>query len=157
MSKLLIIMALGLGSVIAPAAEAPRDLRCEYLENPEGIDANPPRFSWRLPGVQRRGAAQSAYQIVAASSLNALKGSGDRWDSGRVESSRQHLVPYEGGALASGDTVYWKVRYWDEQGRLSHWSEPAHFSMGLLDPSDWRGQWIGYPYEDRLPIRKRRR
>lgn len=38
---------------------------------------------------------------------------------------------------------WWKVRVWDEQGRLSAWSEPAFWSLGLLNPGDWQGEWIG--------------
>src|SRR5262249_24932742 len=32
------------------------------------------------------------------------------------------------------------------------WSAPAHWSMGLLDPSDWQASWIGDP----TPLPERR-
>ena len=41
-------------------------LRCEYFENPLGIDAHRPRLSWQLISDQQ-GARQSAYQILADS------------------------------------------------------------------------------------------
>ena len=38
---------------------------------------------------------------------------------------------------------HWKVRVWDKDHRLSPWSKPATWSMGLLEPKDWQAQWIG--------------
>lgn len=32
---------------------------------------------------------------------------------------------------------------WDQDGN-STWSEPAMWSIGLLEPSDWQAKWIGY-------------
>lgn len=42
-------------------------LRCEYLDNPPGIDTPQPRLSWVLTSGER-GQKQSAYQILVASS-----------------------------------------------------------------------------------------
>ena len=39
--------------------------------------------------------------------------------------------------------AWWKVRIWDQNGQASPWSEPARWSMGLLEASDWKGKWIG--------------
>jgi alpha-L-rhamnosidase len=33
---------------------------------------------------------------------------------------------------------------WDGEGRPSGWSDSASWSMGLLSPADWQGDWIGY-------------
>jgi alpha-L-rhamnosidase len=35
------------------------------------------------------------------------------------------------------------VRIWDENNKPTQWSKPATWSMGLLQPSDWKAQWIG--------------
>jgi len=43
------------------------NLRCELLNNPQGIDVVHPRLSW-MQNDGRRGAAQSAYRILVASS-----------------------------------------------------------------------------------------
>ncbi|QYJ14959.1 Alpha-L-rhamnosidase [Rubrobacter xylanophilus DSM 9941] len=118
-------------------------LKSEYVRNPVGIDTERPRFSWRLESG-RRGVAQSAYQLLVSSDKSKLAaGIGDVWDSGKVASSRSVNVAYGGGELESGVRYYWKVRVWDEEGGVSGWSRPAFFEMGLLDPSDWRAQWIG--------------
>jgi hypothetical protein len=39
--------------------------------------------------------------------------------------------------------VFWKVRVWDANGKVSGWSQPAAWTMGLLDKTDWQAQWIG--------------
>jgi alpha-L-rhamnosidase len=60
-------------------------LRCEYLENPLGVDTTQPRFSWILEG-QTRGEHQTAYQLLVASATEKLdKDDGDKWDSGKVD------------------------------------------------------------------------
>jgi hypothetical protein len=117
-------------------------LRCEYLVNPLGIDVEQPRLSWALiSSARERG--QSAYQILVASSLQDLqRNNGDLWNSGKVGDAQTTFVAYDGKPLESGMRAWWKVRVWDEQGRAA-WSEPAHWSMGLLHDADWRGHWIG--------------
>lgn len=127
---------------------APSCLRCEYLESPLGIDVLRPRLSWHLRPchVAERGQRQTAYQVLVASTPEALaRDVGDRWDSGRVRSDQSIQVEYAGKALASGEEYYWKVRTWDAAGRPSLWSDAASWSMGLLQPGDWTGCWITGP------------
>jgi len=137
-----LVLAGCAASAQAPAAVT--GLHCEYLVNPLGIDVERPRLSWMLaPGP--RGRAQSAYQILVASSPeNLQRNRGDLWDSGKVGSAESAFVVYEGRPLASGTPAWWKVRVWDEQGRAA-WSGVAHWSMGLLKEADWQGRWIGLP------------
>jgi len=119
------------------------DLRCEYAVNPLGIDVAHPRFSWVLKSTLR-GQTQSAYQILVAASKAKLDTDiGNRWDSGKVRSAQSVNVAYQGSALASAETCWWKVRVWDKDGKASAWSAPATFEMGLLKRSDWEGRWIG--------------
>ena len=40
----------------------------------------------------------------------------------------------------------------DDRGRVSEWSEPAVWHMGLLDESDWQCQWIGAPWQGDEPL-----
>ena len=123
------------------ALPAPGDLRCEGQTNPLGIDAMPPALSWKL-GDTRRGAAQSAFQILAASRPEFLEeGKADVWNSGKVESAQSHLVPFD-KSIQSAQRVHWKVRYWDLAGNSSPWSAPAWFEMALLTPEDWQARWI---------------
>src|SRR5690242_3664652 len=118
-SILLIIVGVALG-VSGPAhAECyPARLKCEYMENPVGVDATRPRFSWEIDS-HRRGERQTAYQILVASSRAKLDANqGDKWDSGKVASSRSVNVEYTGAPLTSRETCYWKVRAWDRDGKV---------------------------------------
>ncbi|MDP6719622.1 MAG: alpha-L-rhamnosidase N-terminal domain-containing protein, partial [Pirellulaceae bacterium] len=102
-----------------------------------------PRFGWILKS-DARAQAQSAYQILVASSAAKLRANtGDKWDSGKVSSSQSVNVVYKGKALVSREICWWKVRVWNSAGAKSPWSKPATFEMGLLKQSDWKGQWIG--------------
>ncbi|MEO6908560.1 MAG: family 78 glycoside hydrolase catalytic domain, partial [Abditibacteriaceae bacterium] len=38
---------------------------------------------------------------------------------------------------------YWTARSWNENKQASDWLAPQWFEMGLLNRSDWIGQWIG--------------
>ncbi len=120
------------------------DLRTEYRVNPLGIDNTSPRLSWKLQQENPvRGQKQTAYQILVASSLENLKNNtGDVWDSGTVDSNQSVNNTYKGGELQSAKAYFWKVKFWDKDGNASNWSEPAKFSMGLLQQSDWKGDWI---------------
>ena len=71
----------------SPEFTAPQDLRCEGQKEPLGISAIPPCLSWKLADGGR-GAAQSAYQILAASRPDLLsEGKEDLWNSGKVASA----------------------------------------------------------------------
>jgi alpha-L-rhamnosidase len=140
-------LAVGQGRDAAAATLRVDDLRCEYLANPLGIDVRAPRLSWKLRPVraESRGLAQSAYQILVASSDTWLRqDKGDYWDSGKVASDQSLHVVYEGKPLTSHAMCWWKVRSWDQGGTPSTWSEPARWTMGLLGATDWSARWIGW-------------
>ncbi len=144
----LVLVAAGcrhLPARLAAGPLQPARLTCEYRQNPLGIDTAAPRLAWvnEAPNASARAKAQTAYRILAASSLEQLnRDAGDLWDSGRVRSADAIQVPYGGPALEARQRVYWKVRVWDEAGRMSPWSAPAWFEAALLDDSDWTAQWI---------------
>jgi alpha-L-rhamnosidase len=126
------------------AAVTVGELRCEHLMNPPGIDAAQPRLSWQLESDERS-VKQSAYQILVASSDKILASDqGDLWDSGKVASDESIFIPYIGKTLTSRRQCSWKVRVWDANGKVSAWSQPASWTMGILSPADWGGaKWIG--------------
>jgi len=133
------------------------NLRCERLKDPLGIDAPHPGLSWIIASG-KRGEVQTAYQVLVASSSQALaKNRGDLWDSGKTASSNSAQVQYSGKPIGSRKLCYWKVRTWDKRGKVSVWSLPAFWTMGLLSESDWKGCWIGArpgtPSGKRVPLR----
>jgi alpha-L-rhamnosidase len=120
-------------------------LRAEYAENLLGMGATEPRLGWLLESGER-GQAQTAYQVVVASSETKIKAknvSADVWDSGKVGSGQSAGVVYGGRPLESRRRYYYKVRVWDRDGQVSRWSDPAWWEMGLLHPADWTAQWVG--------------
>jgi alpha-L-rhamnosidase len=147
------VVACMAGSVALAAPEResavglrPAELRCEYRTNPLGIDVVAPRLSWIVSSA-KRGQRQTAYQIRVASSekvLNLPEGKVDLWDSGQVRSDETAAIVYAGRPLRSKERCYWRVRVWDKDGKPSAWSPSASWSMGLLNPSDWEAEWIGY-------------
>ena len=50
---------------------------------------------------------------------------------------------YAGPDLESRRRYAWRVRVWDAKGRVSPWSAPGWWEVGLLQPSDWAAAWIG--------------
>ena len=127
--------------VVSEASAQVEHLQCEYLDNPLGIDTPQPRLSWVLAS-NARGVKQAAYQILVGSSEAALKhGQADLWDSGKVLSDETAQIRYAGQPLAARGQAFWRVRVWDQAGRLSE-SRIAHWEMGLPQPSDWGAKWI---------------
>src|SRR5205814_1384018 len=81
---------------------------------------------------------QTAYQIQVATSPEKLRESeADLWDSGRPASADFTEVAYAGRTLGSGALAHWQVRLWDGDGRVSAWSRPARWPMGLLRDAAW--------------------
>jgi alpha-L-rhamnosidase len=126
-----------------PAQVSIVNLRCEMLENPLGIDIKEPRLGWQIISLQNN-VQQTGYHILVASSKEKLeKNEGDIWDSKKVSSSQSVHVIYKGKTLTSRMACYWKIKSYTTKGETA-WSEPAHWSMGLLNPTDWKAKWIGY-------------
>jgi alpha-L-rhamnosidase len=137
------LAALSFGSAGA-APLNPVSLRCEYRVDPAGIDETSPRLSWQVTS-KWRDEKQTAYQVlVADSDADLAQNEGNLWDSGEVAGEHTTAIVYRGRALESGEVCHWKVRVWDKDGKVSRWSAPAVWSMGLLNQSEWTGQWIGY-------------
>lgn len=117
-------------------------LKTEYLVNPVGIDETAPRLSWQVTSPVNA-EKQTAYRVLVASSADSLnQDRGDLWDSGKVLSDQTLHVVYNGQNLTSRKEVWWKVMVWDKTGKPSAWSEPARWSMGLLQERDWQAKWI---------------
>lgn len=136
-----------------PSQMTPSHLRCEYLRNPTGIDAVQPRLSWKVASDER-GQSQTAYRLIVSSDADKLtNGDGDLWDSGIVTSDQTLFIRYAGVDLRSGQDCHWKVAVWDANQTTDDsptWSEPASWSMGLLNDSDWSADYISF--RDATPV-----
>ncbi|OQP38727.1 alpha-L-rhamnosidase [Niastella yeongjuensis] len=137
-----------------PARPVVVNPRVENLTNPAGLEMSQPRLSWEITSTARA-VMQTKYRILVADDWSKLVlNTGNIWDSKEVASEQSLLVPYGGAPLKAGQTYYWKVMVWDNQGQLSEYTrDTARFTMGLMQPADWsNAQWIGY---DELDAAKR--
>lgn len=115
---------------------------CDNLVNPIGLDVVKPKFSWQLVS-EKRGTLQIAWEIrVVRNSFSAGKDQEQVWNSGKILSDQSVHIPYAGKPLLSAEKYYWRVRVWDNFGRVSAWSDTAFWQMGLLSPADWKAKWI---------------
>jgi len=132
----------------------PSALKCENLDNPQVVDVVKPRLSWvNIAGEGERGQVQTAWEIrVAGTKEKLVSGQADLWNSGKVSTNQSVNVIYNGRVLISRQDCWWQVRTWDKSGNVSEWSEPAFWSMGLLNPGEWKAQWIGAPWQGEEPI-----
>jgi alpha-L-rhamnosidase len=153
-TNILFLSALLLTGSLLNAEIKPSRLTCEYLKDPQVIDVAHPRLSWvNLAEAGERGQIQTAREIrVASTRKKLLSGEPDLWNSGRVMSEVSFNVLYGGRELTSGQECWWQVRVWDRKGKVSDWSEPAFWCMGLLSPEDWKARWIGAPWQDEDPL-----
>lgn len=115
------------------------NLRCEYKENPIGIDVLSPRYSWILVSGKRN-VMQTAYQLQVSEGDPEFKNLW--WDTGRIESDQSVHVEYQGPPLLSRRRYYFRVRVWDNHGEVSEWSGPGFWEMGILQKNEWVADFI---------------
>jgi alpha-L-rhamnosidase len=121
----------------------PLRLRCEYLDEPLGVDTASPRLSWSVES-EVRGERPRSWQVLVSSAPELLRNdTGDFWDSHAVDAAAgPATLEYAGEPLLSCARYHWKVRWWDREDRPSPWSEPASFVTGFLHPGEWKPRWI---------------
>lgn len=121
------------------------DLKTEFATNPIGIGTYRPRFSWKY-SHPRSWEKATHFQVLVASTTESLaSGKGDLWDSGKAPTGRSPLVEYDGHPLKSRSVGHWTVRLWDSEDSASEFSEVGSFEVALLEQSDWRANWVGFP------------
>ena len=144
-----IIFLFALTSFVNPIEDEPfniLNLKCEYRNNPLGIDVPNPTLGWQVETTEKSW-IQSAYEISVASTENLLtQDKGDIWESGKINSSESANIIYEGKKLISNTKYYWKVRVWDSKGKQSVWSKPAFWHTGIFDADEWHAKWISSRY-----------
>ncbi len=123
-------------------SSSPSVLKCNYKEQPLGIGTKTPRFSWEISN-KVKGTMQTAYQILVAAGEDRLTEQDSViWNSGKIVSNSNIQVPYEGKPLQPSTRYYWKVKFWDQHGTPSEYSDVAWFETGLFSAGDWKAQWI---------------
>jgi alpha-L-rhamnosidase len=102
-----------------------------------------PRFGW-VPSDPDRGEVQTAYELI----VNEVPIGGGHpkqiWRSHKKRSAQESYVIATGLRLEADHSYTWAVRTWDMSDRVSGFSRPAHFDVGLRD-NDWHADWIRRP------------
>jgi alpha-L-rhamnosidase len=121
------------------------DLRCCDILNPEGV--NSPLLSWKIKTTME-GISQKAWEVEIATTKELLvKGKANVWKSGKKLSDMQFNIEPNATGFLDATNYYWHVRIWDNTGKVSSWSKPAYFSMGLRSEQSWKAKWITYNYD----------
>lgn len=121
------------------------NLKTEYLKNPLGIDIVRPNITWNVVGedIKHQTAFEITYRINGGEEKSVIK-----------ETSSTHCEFEE--SLKSRDYVTYFVSIKNENGKWSSKSEEQHFSIGLLNKSDWSAKWIRGDYsvskKERYPV-----
>jgi len=120
----------------------PVQLTTEMADNPLAVVQNQPRLSWQLVSKESN-ASQIGYYILVSSSEEKLKNDeGDIWNSGRIDSNKNLQIAYGGSPLKNETKYFWKVKVWNQAGKVSKWSKTASFRTASLE-SELNPVWIG--------------
>lgn len=118
-------------------------VKCEYLENPLGIQNRFPRFSWMVSSKWSN-TIQTGYQITVRDQNGRQV-----WNSGKRKSQDCSAVEYEGEALRSKGIYEWDVtvnlEFCDGKHGNKTLTGGGTFEMGLLSQEDWDGCWMCAP------------
>jgi len=113
----------------------------EYQTHPLGIDAEHPRFAWKLIS-SNRDVLQTKFHI------SVLKGSESVWDSGVRETEQSICIRYAGKALEPRTRYRAVVRVWDNRDENAH--AETWFETGLMGGESMEADWITHGLEDDL-------
>jgi alpha-L-rhamnosidase len=136
-----------------PYSGVPTDLTVEYIRDPRftRIIDSKPEFSWVVPG---EAVFQKAYQILVSSDRDKItKNIGDVWNSGVVRSNKSVDVEL-GKPLLPNTTYFWKVRIFDQDNRISEYSEPQEFKTGEFGEKLTSHNWFHRDEIEPVAVRK---
>ena len=143
MKKLSLVILVALVSLVQLEAKVSvTNLRTERLENPMSLDTPTPRLGWQIES-DKQNVLQTAYHLIVSSSREKAEAlEGDIRDRKEQSAQSQWVELGDGKALRSNTRCYWRVKITTNQGE-TEWSDVAMFNIGLLNESDWGGDWIG--------------
>lgn len=118
------------------------NLKTEYLTNPLGLDIVQPRLTWNIVGEDIK--FQKAFELI-------YKVNNEQEKNVELETPSTHYDFVE--KFNSRDLVFWKLRVQNEKGIWSDYCKEQHFSIGLLNKTDWYANWI---YGDYSVSKKKR-
>jgi len=112
-----------------PYSGVPSGLTVEFIDEAKNVSIKGKQalYRWILP---KEVVSQKAYQILVASSKKNIDNNlGDVWNSGQVRSKVSSNMEQKGNPLNANSKYFWKVRIWDQDSRLSDYSEVQEFKL----------------------------
>ncbi len=117
--------------------DPPHTLSCMDKSNPIGIYTPHPKLSWEGVGNEVQ-----AIQIQVADLPEKLeRHTGNFWDTGKIPYKDSTII-YQGNKLPAEGRMYWRVRYWNNLGVISRYSQIASWEMGLIEEENWEANYI---------------
>ena len=123
-----------------------------------------PRLRWQRPPTNSgNGQAYSEVQIATPDGGGHVDWTTPDYDSGKVANTDLYWLPDtpasgapgEFGApyvgCAEGARAAWRVRFWDEAGAVSDWSDSAEFSFSAAGVASWTDPVDGSDVVDTTP------
>lgn len=87
-------------------------------------------------------AKQTAFRVIISDNLSDIKNNiGNVFDSGVIKSS-DNFIYINNLNLNDFTRYYYKVKWWDNLGNESEWSDIAYFETSILNRDKWRAKWI---------------
>lgn len=120
-------------------------MKCEYMENPIGIDSRPLRFTWQLENLPSDTVSQVAYTLEVSGDPEFLPANTHVL---RAESPAQPaLFDIE---LKPFTRYLWRVTVTCTDGN-EYISPVSWFETGMVTQDNWQGEWIsdGKPVEEK--------
>ena len=116
--------------------------RCEYKENPLGIDTPKPRFSWKIESEEQN-TIQTAYEINVTDEKGNVV-----WNSGKKASDQSVLISYEGEKLADEMLYKVEVSVADNHGNVE--AIEGTFETGIFNNTEFIAKMItsDFPEEE---------
>ena len=128
-------------------------LRCEYKENPIGIDSTQPRLSWKINSTGKN-IKQAAYHIQIAKNRNNFECKNCLvLDTGKIK-SEEVFYTIETIDLESETEYFWRVgtvAIVNGVKKEFFWSETAGFITGLSQ-NGWKAKWIKSSSDEEVSI-----
>lgn len=146
MKKTILSSILSLFIATAVAQVSVTGLRTDGLTDPVGLSPTAPTLSWVVES-DRRNTVQTAYEIRVTS------GGATVWKTGKMLSDASTGVVY-GGPICSDTRYEWRVRVWDNYGRVSEWAS-ARWQTGIGN-DEWSAEWITTDGNGHRPVYFRR-
>lgn len=120
------------------------NLKCEYCQEPLGIDNPFPYFSWTIDGNDKS-VFQKSYRIIVKCNEFIV------WDTDFINSSETFNIEYSGLELENLKKYDWKVFVTTTDGILME-SDDTFFVTGLIDLTQLKGKWIEHPASHDNPL-----